>query len=264
LADFFEERMMIKQTLSAQSNVQSDIYNMNRIKREANPDWLTRAYDSFALGDINQWSFVVLAGGKDVASFRIRVAQSHLRGDMLPSFWSECALLNVEQGDFAAASFCNLPLFQPAAAPYAPTRNGLIELPFNKLPTQKNFPNLALLAIPVPQAKIVHSLAEYKRARVSYDAVENILPWLAYVWGAGNATNPLLQQIGFPSAMMLNQIFGANGFDLAPGVNANLSAPETFWSGVKHWQDYYSKTQQNGLLPKMRCVIDHMYDIDES
>ena len=254
---------MIKQTLSSQSLIKSDIYKMERIKREPNLEWLKRAYDSFALDNIADWSFIVLAGGKDVASFRIRIAQSHLRGDMLPSYWSECALFKIQQGDFATASFCNLPLFQPAAATYAPTRNGVIELPFNKLPTQKDFPNLALLAIPVPQANILAALADYKKARVSYDAVANILPWLAFVWGAGNASNPLMQQIGFPSAMMLSQIFSANGFDLAPGVNANLSAPETFWSGAKHWQDYYSKTQENGLLPKMRFVINHMYEIDE-
>jgi hypothetical protein len=255
---------MIKQTLSTQSFIQSDIYKMERIKREPNLEWLKRAYNSFALENSASWSFLVLAGGKDVASFRIRVAQSHLRGDMLPSFWSECALFNIQDDDFSNAAFFNLPLFQPAEASYAPTRNGLIKLPFTKLPTQKDYPNLALLAIPVPQEQIMQSLAEYQRARVSYDAVENILPWLAFVWGAGSATNPLMQQIGFPSARMLSQIFGANGFDLAPGVNANLSAPETFWSGVKHWQDYYSKTQENGLQPKMRFVVDHMYDIDES
>lgn len=255
---------MIKQTLSTQSFVQSDIYKMERTKREPNPEWLKRAYDSFTLENISGWSFIVLAGGKDVASFRIRLAQSRLRGDMLPSYWSDCALFKIQDGDFASAVLFNIPLFQPATAPYAPARNGLIELPFNKLPSQKNYPNLALLAIPVSQEQVLQSLAEYQRARVSYDAVENILPWLAFVWGTGNATNPLMQQIGFPSAVMLNQIFGANGFDLAPGVNANLSAPETFWSGVKHWQDYYSKTQENGLQPKMRFVVDHMYDIDES
>lgn len=254
---------MIKQTLSAQSQVKSDIYKMARSKREPNQEWLKRAYSSFELDNLDDWSFIVLAGGKDVASFRLRVAQSHLRGDMLPSFWSDCAIFKIHNGDFASAGFFNLPLFQPANATYAPTRNGLIELPLKKLPTQKDFPNLALLAIPVPQKQILLSLAEYEKSRVSYDAVENILPWLAFVWGAGNAANPLMQQIGFPSAMMLNQIYAANGFDLAPGVNANLSTPETFWSGAKHWQDYYSKTQQNGLLPKMRFVIDHMYDIDE-
>jgi hypothetical protein len=255
---------MIKQTLATQSQLQSDVQSLPRIKREGNLEWLPRAYKSFTLADLSLWSFVILAGGKDVASFRLRVAQSHLRGDMLPSFWSDCALLKVEQGDFSQARFFNLPLFQPAKASYAPTRNGLIELPLKQLPSQQDFPNLALLAIPVPQEKILESLAAYQKARVSYDAVENILPWLAYVWGAGNAANPLMQQIGFPSAMMLNQLFGAQGFDLAPGVNANLSAPESFWSGVKHWQTYYSNTQENGLLPKARFVISHVYDIDES
>ena len=253
---------MIKQTLStfsALSRTKSDIEKLERDK-ETNAQWLKRAYDSFALDEVNNWSFVVLAGGKDIASFRIRVAQSHLRGDMLPSFWSDCALLKIVKGNFSTAKFYNLPLFQPAFESYAPARNGLVELSVNKLP---DYPNLALLAIPVEQSKILRSLAEYKISRVSYDAVENILPWLAFVWGAGNAANPLIQPIGFPSAMMLNQLFGANNFDLAPGVNANLSAPETFWSGVKYWQDYYSKTQQNGLLPKARYVIDHMYDIDE-
>lgn len=255
---------MIKQTLSAQSLVKSDIKKLKRPKTEANIKWLARAYDSLALKNPADWSFVVLAGGKDVASFRIRVAQSHLRGDMLPSFWSECALVSVQNGDVTNAEFFNLPLFQPASAPYAPTRNGLITLPASELPNQKALPNLALLAIPVPQAQILLSIADYAKSRVSYDAIENILPWLAYVWGSGNAANPLMQQIGFPSAVMLNQVFAANGFDLAPGVNANLSTPETFWSGAKHWQDYYSKTQQNGLLPKMRFVLDHMYDIDET
>jgi len=255
---------MIKQTLATHAVKSGDVQALARIKRESNLDWLKRAYHDFGVSDSAQWSFIVLAGGKDVASFRIRVAQSHLRGDMLPSFWSECALFSIDNGDFSSALFFNLPLFQPANATYAPTRNGLIKLPFTKLPSQKNYPNLALLAIPVAQAQVLLSLGEYKKARVSYDAVENILPWLSFVWGAGNAENPLMQQIGFPSAVMLNQIFAAQGFDLAPGVNVNLAAPEVFWSGVKHWQDYYSKTQENGLLPKARFVIDHMYDIDES
>lgn len=255
---------MIKQTLALDNRLQSDVQSLPRIKREGNLDWLPRAYNSFLLDDVSQWSFVVLAGGKDIASFRLRVAQSHLRGDMLPSFWSDCALLQVENGDFSRARFYHLPLFQPASAPYAPMRNGLIELPLKQFPSQTYFPNLALLAIPVAQDKVMESLALYQRSRVSYDAVENILPWLAYVWGAGNAANPLMQQTGFPSATMLGQLFNAHGFDLAPGVNANLAAPESFWSGVKHWQRFYSNTQENGLLPKARFVINHVYEIDES
>jgi hypothetical protein len=255
---------MIKQTLAAQAYAHSDIVQLPREKREANLDWLIRAYQDLALKKVAQWSFVLLAGGRDVAAFRIRVAQSYLRRDMLPSYWSDCALLKLDKGDFASASLFHLPLLQPATATYAPTRNGVIELPLRQFPAQKIFPNLALLAIPVAQEDILAALEDYKRARVSYDAVESLLPWLAYIWGSGGSSNPLMQDVGFPSAVMLNQIYSLRGFDLAPGINANLSAPETFWSGVKHWQDYYSKTQQNGLLPKMRFVTEHAYDIEES
>jgi hypothetical protein len=71
------------------------VYKLERIKREANLDWLKRAYASFALENSAAWSFIVLVGGKDVASFRIRLAQSRLRGDMLPSFWSDCAIFKI-------------------------------------------------------------------------------------------------------------------------------------------------------------------------
>ena len=254
---------MIRQTLSAGSSDHQNLRELSRPKRESNTSWLQRAYADFTIRNKNQWSFIVLAGGKDIAAFRIRVAQSHLRSDMLPSYWSDCALLKVISSDLTDASIFNLPLLQPSTASYAPARNGLVELPLSKIPNQKDFPNLALLAIPVTQNDIHAALDTYKKSRVAYDAVENILPWLAFVWGAGSATNPLMQQIGFPSAVMLNQLFSAQGFDLAPGINRNLSTPEAFWSGIKHWQDYYSKTQQNGLLPQARYVIDHRYDIDE-
>ena len=129
---------MIKQTLSTQSRIASDIHELKRIKREPNLEWLKRAYASFELDDLAQWSFIVLAGGKNVVSFRIRVAQSHLRGDMLPSFWSECALFDIHQTDFSDAGLFHLPLFQPATASYAPARNGLIRLPLKQLPDRKS------------------------------------------------------------------------------------------------------------------------------
>jgi hypothetical protein len=36
---------------------------------------------------------VVLLGGTSIVDFRMRVAQSELRQDLLPSFWSTCGLL---------------------------------------------------------------------------------------------------------------------------------------------------------------------------
>jgi len=41
---------------------------------------------------------VVLLGGADLLHFRLRVAQSHVRADLLPSYWSHAALA-IEQGN---------------------------------------------------------------------------------------------------------------------------------------------------------------------
>ncbi len=55
---------MIKQTLStfSASRVKSDVEKLERNK-ETNAQWLRHAYESFALEDANNWSFIVLAGG---------------------------------------------------------------------------------------------------------------------------------------------------------------------------------------------------------
>jgi hypothetical protein len=254
---------MIKQTLAVESIKVSDIKEIVRVKRASNSDWLSSALADLDIADLSQWSFILLMGGKDIAAFRLRVAQSHMRGDMLPSYWSDCALVDIAGGDLAKARLFRLPILQPEDAIYAPKRNGIVVQSLNKLPLQKDCPNLALLAIPAAPSNILSAIESYQRSRVAYDAVDNILPWLAYTWGSGNALNPLLQQIGFPAAVMLSQVFASESFDLAPGMNSQLSTPEAFWSGIKYWQDFYSKTQQNGLLPKARFVIDHKYDIDE-
>ena len=54
---------------------------------------------------------VVLLGGASLVDFRLRVAQSGLRGDLTPSYWSLCGLL-IDEG----ASFLSVPLTIPDVA----------------------------------------------------------------------------------------------------------------------------------------------------
>lgn len=252
---------MIKQSLYLQDiSVFSHTPELKRENRESNMEWLKRAYNSFGFDDASQWSFILLMGGKDIVSFRIRVAQSHLRPDMLPSYWSDCALLQIENGEVDNATLSNIPLFQPPAKGYAPKRNGVVDIPLKQLPSQKHLPNLALIAIPIAQNDVIASLATYRDTRPSYDAVENILPWLAFVWGIGSSANPLIQHAGFPSAIMLKQIYSNHSFDLGPGISANLSAPEVLWGAAKRWQGYY----EDSKLPRFQYVTDHLYDIDDN
>lgn len=230
-------------------------------------DWMKAAYDDLQdeLNEKKNWSYIILIGSKDTAAFRIRVAQSHFRADRLPSYWSDCGVLDVDSKKFKDSTFSYLPLLQPSNTPYAPMRNGVIKLKLEDLlnGSWEIFPNIALLAIPVPQDDILAALSNFKDSHIAYDAVENIIPWLAYVWGVGDAVNPLRQQIGFPSAMLLNQLYSSCNFDLSPSVNNNLSTPEVFWGGVKHWNNFYSNTTKNNQTPKVRYIAGHKYDIAE-
>lgn len=252
---------MIKQCFST-SEKNEKFSLLARIRNESDAKWLKRAYDDLELNNSTQWSYIVLTGSKGISAFRIRTAQGHLRSDMLPSYWSDCGFLEVSEKEFADSNFYNLPLLQPETESYAPIRNGLIKSSLSYLLNSHKFPNIALLAIPVTQKDIVSKLEIYQKSRIAYDAVENIIPWLSYVWGIH--PNPLLQQIGFPSAMLLNHLYGASNFDLSPSINNNLSTPEVFWNGAKNWKEFYSSTVGDSLLPRGRFIIDHAYDIDES
>ena len=56
-----------------------------------NVAWLRRARRDHGIGDVGD---VVLLGGKSVVDFRIRVAQSHARHDLTPSYWSTVGVLS--------------------------------------------------------------------------------------------------------------------------------------------------------------------------
>ena len=55
-----------------------------------NVAWLRRARRDHGIGEVGD---VVLIGGKSVVDFRIRVAQSHARHDLTPSYWSTVGVL---------------------------------------------------------------------------------------------------------------------------------------------------------------------------
>ena len=77
---------------------------------ETNSEWLAR---------VGATDGVLLIGGNALAHFRVRVAQSHLRSDMLPSFWSLAGIL------YRRRSLFSVPLDGIGDASDVPLRNGV-------------------------------------------------------------------------------------------------------------------------------------------
>jgi hypothetical protein len=217
-----------------------------------NVEWFERVCGGY---EGNDMTMIGLVGGIDPISFRLRVAQSHVRHTFDPSSWSHAFVLDpvdpvqVREGKPPTGEVSGLGEGQPRTiheVSLAPARGFGFPAPTNALQkgtteTYKDpqrWPNLALIIVPVPSAHILFALEQFQQQRAVLDAVELLVPWLGYVWGAGRAPNPLLDGIGIPSAAVIEVLFNAAGFDLTPNTPSRLSTPEALWQGAKWWHGF--------------------------
>ncbi|WP_076998212.1 hypothetical protein [Variovorax sp. KK3] len=236
---------------------------LKRGDAEDNLAWGERAVAQMQTGDQTQWTYVVLLGGDDMMAFRLRLAQSHLRRDMLPSFWSDAMLVKLVRPSLKGATAIHVPLIQPGPPAFSTKVNGVVEVPIGRFKDATRFPNIAVIALPTPQAQILERIEDFKRSRSTLDALEHVIRWLAFSWGAARTPNPLHENYGIPSACMLEIACAAAQFDLTPGLESRASCPEAIWAAARHWQDYYKKTTEGNRFPQGRYWTPHRYPIFE-
>src|SRR5689334_2746611 len=80
---------MLKVHMAPDSRSNSALKKVTRGPRMGNKAWLEAALKNRQ----EDAAAIVLFGGSNLTHFRIRVAQSHVRRDLLPSFWSHAAIL---------------------------------------------------------------------------------------------------------------------------------------------------------------------------
>jgi hypothetical protein len=169
-----------------------------------------------------------------------------MRADLTPSHWSHAALI-------ASPSMNNrTQVLEASLEPYEgfqiPSRhNGLQIAPLRRYTSTEEYPNIAVLKVPVDSAEWRNQrkgqksiLAQFADQRVVLDVTSLMLEWLAFVWGAGDSGNPLLKGHGIPSAAVIEALLGAAGYDISPGLDTSASSPDAFWQSAKWWQDYYA------------------------
>src|SRR5712691_11057601 len=117
---------MLRQARAPTETRNPDFVEQPREGTESNLVWGERAARAMAAAGPDQWTYVALLGGSDTLSFRLRLAQAHLRRDMLPSYWSEAILVALEGASFAGASAVHVPLLQPEGPGFATRTNGVV------------------------------------------------------------------------------------------------------------------------------------------
>jgi hypothetical protein len=176
---------------------------------------------------------IIFLGGTSVADFRVRVAQSSLRSDMLPSFWSQCGIL---QGN---GTFASVPLDLGNDVSAIPRCNAVQVCSLDDYDDPQRYPNVAVVRFAKAHARVDQDIERLKNDRAIVDLAALMLPWLGFVWGTGGSSNPLSQGIGLPSAAFVETVFAMAGFELTPGLSSASSCPEAIWQSAKWWTDFY-------------------------
>ncbi|MGF7212777.1 hypothetical protein GGE65_007412 [Skermanella aerolata] len=189
-----------------------------------NTEWLDRH---------NNKDGILLLGGTSVDHFRVRVAQSSLRRDMLPSFWSLCGIL-INDGE----SVVSAP-FDLSDVSAVPSCNGIQECPIEKYKDPRRYPNIALIRFAETHKNVHRDIARVQGDRSIIDLPALMLPWLGFIWGASGSANPLQNGTGVPSAAFVETVFAMAGFELTPGLSSASSCPEAIWQSAKWWASYY-------------------------
>ena len=237
------------------SSAKSPSKDLKEAPREAGEDniaWISR---NLPAGDVTH---VVLLGGKSQTAFRLRLAQAHLRHDLVPSYWSHVLMLQAAK-NMAASSVTEVSLEPEGGFGFPPSVNAVQVGRLTPYRDSAAYPNIAVLGAPVAQDKVMEALDRFKKQRAVLDNVDLVVKWLAYAWGVARSSNPLMDGLGVPSAAMLETVFGAAGFDLTPGLESRSSCPEAIWQSAKWWREYYLRDNLPGITGAY-CVPDSIYD----
>lgn len=253
----------IHQSPAKKGNAQ--LIKAQRSRGQDNLEWLRDHIDA-----TDGTTVLLLLGGKDVLSHRLRTAQSHARHDLSPSHWSDVFILadpaqvgtqvSAQAAPKAAStSSQNLPqLFGISLTPqngfgFPPLTNALQEMTMEPFLEPKRFPNIAVLRIPVACGPVFEALEQFKKQSNVVNATELLARWLAYGWGV--APNPLLEGLGLPGAVCMDAVFSAVNYDLTPGLANHSCCPEAIWQAVKWWQELRQGEDGTGKIISGAYVV---------
>src|SRR4051794_12729825 len=200
---------------------------------EGNLAWMTRACRP--VRGIGSDGDVILLGGTSLAEFRVRVAQSQVRDDLTPSYWS---IVGVREGQ----SLLTAPLWPLSSPDMVPISNGIRRLDLSGFDDPVEWPNACVIrfheqpAVKPPLA----CLKDLALQRTVVDLPTLVLQWLAFVWGTGSGQNPLVNGFGLPSAVLVETAFGLAEIELTPGLASSSSCPEAIYQAAKWWHGFYA------------------------
>jgi hypothetical protein len=124
--------------------------------RERNLTWLRQMRKEHGLGEAGD---VVLLGGQSIMDFRLRIAQSHARHDLTPSYWSTVGIMDT-RGRLVTVPLSDWP--DPAAVP---ATNAISPVPMSTFDDVGLYPNIAVLRFPGTTGDLMKRIEDLKLQR---------------------------------------------------------------------------------------------------
>jgi len=212
-----------------------------RKRDEGNKAWLERAMKK----DSPESGSLVLLGGANLTHFRVRAAQSQVRRDLLPSFWSHIAIVHPD----SMTALYESSLEPPDGNFGVPRWHGIQTGTIATYDDPNRFPNIALIQWRLKKgalgenvsfgAALTDAVTRLYADRGTVDISAALWSWLGYAWGIADQTNPLLRGVGLPAAIMVETVFSILGIELTPGLASQSTCPEAIWQAAKWWGDFY-------------------------
>ena len=200
--------------------------------RDRNLVWLRQMRKEHGLGEAGD---VVLIGGRTILDFRLRIAQSHARHDLTPSYWSTVGIVDTR------GRLVTVPLTGWPDAAAVPGTNAIATLPMSTFDDSDRYPNIAILRFPGTTGAVLDRTEDLKLQRSVADLPALVLEWLQFAWATGSGGNPLVHGSGIPSAVLVVLAFGLISIEVTPGLASSSSCPEAIWQSVRWWQDFYTQ-----------------------
>lgn len=217
---------------------------------ETNRAWLTRLG---APGGVQlDENGIILFGGSSLAAFRMRVAQSSMRRDLFPSYWSHCGIL------LGGGEFATVPLAPGSDVSSVPARNGVVMEKLEDFDDPERYPNVAVIRFALKHDDVRKHIKLLKEDRTIIDLPAMMLRWLGFVWGVTGAVNPLADGIGLPSAAFVETVFAMAGCELTPGLSSRSSCPEAIWQSARWWQKFYKESTVTDAVPGEETSFEGM------
>jgi len=204
--------------------------------------------------------YVGLAGGSDPASIAVRHAQSFLRFDRRPSYFSHVFLFT-GQGDGILE--CRV----VGADPTRPETLGIARDRARRYASDEDWPNKAVIGFTfLPsrggqapaerQAKVLAAAKDSKAVRERYDLWKMVAGWQPYLFEPNRTANPLAERMPHPGAAYVRWALSAAGVEAAPSALDEFDAPEHFWASAYYWHRQYADPSVGVNVTLVRDIRD--------